>query len=152
MADDGSAQSQTVWPMPTFYFVVQWGDKVLSFQEVSGLDIEQQQIEYRQSGNKAFNIIKMPNVQKTASLTLKKGAFKSDKKFWDWFSEIKMNTIKRVAVTISMLDEEGTPTMVWTLRNAWPLKITGTDLKSDANEVAIETLEVAYERITFRSG
>ena len=90
----------------------------------------------------------MPGIQKSGNVTMKKGVFKSDNKFWDWFSTIKMNTIKRVPVTISLLDETGAPTMVWTLENAWPTKITGTDLKSDGNEVAIETIEIAHEGIT----
>ena len=47
MADDGSAQSTTVWPLPKFYFQVKWDTEVMSFQEVSGLDIEAQIIEYR---------------------------------------------------------------------------------------------------------
>ncbi len=79
---------------------------------------------------------------------MKKGVFKSDNKFWDWFNQIKMNTIKRVPVTISLLDETGAPTMVWTLANAWPTKLTGTDLKSDGNEVAIESIEITHEGIT----
>jgi len=37
---------------------------------------------------------------------------------------------------------------LWTLGNAFPVKITGTDLKSDGNEVAVETLELAYETLT----
>ena len=45
MADDGSAQSQTVWPLPKFYFQVKWDSEVMAFQEVSGLDIEAQIIE-----------------------------------------------------------------------------------------------------------
>ena len=40
MADDGSAQSPTVWPLPRLWFQVKWGSEVLAFQEVSGLDIE----------------------------------------------------------------------------------------------------------------
>ena len=40
MADDGSAQSATVWPIPKFRFEVKWDSDVMSFQEVSGLDIE----------------------------------------------------------------------------------------------------------------
>jgi len=73
---------------------------------------------------------------------------KSDNKFWDWFNEIKMNTIARKPVTISLLDEAGAPTMVWTLANAWPTAITGTDLKSDGNEVAIESIEISHEGLT----
>jgi len=43
------------------------------------------------------------------------------------------------------LDESGKNTMVWTLNNAWPTKVTGTDMKSDGNEVAVETIEIAHE-------
>lgn len=145
MADDGSAQSTTIWPMPKFHFQVKWDSEVMSFQEVSGLDVEAQIIEYRSGDSKQFSTVKMPGIQKSGNVTMKKGVFKSDNKFWDWFSQIKMNTIKRVPVTISLLDETGAPTMVWTLANAWPTKITGTDLKSDGNEVAIESIEIAHE-------
>ena len=74
--------------------------------------------------------------------------FKGDNKFWDWFNGIKMNTLQRVPVTISLLDEAGAPTMVWTLANAWPTKISGTDLKSTGNEVAVETIVIAHEGLT----
>jgi phage tail-like protein len=148
MADDGSAQSKIVWPMPKSYFQVNWESTVMSFQEVSGLGIESQPIEYRNGDGKEFSVIKLPGLKKFGSVTMKKGVFKADNKFWDWFNQIKMNTIKRVPVTISLLDETGSPTMVWTLQNAWPTKITGTDLKSDGNEVAVETIEIAHEGLT----
>jgi phage tail-like protein len=83
---------------------------------------------------------------------MKKGIYKGDNKFWVWFNEIKMNTIKRKPVTISLLDEAGEPTMVWTLLNAWPIKITSTDMKSDDNAVAIETIEIAHEGLTIANG
>jgi phage tail-like protein len=145
MADDGSTQSTTVWPLPKFYFQVKWDSQVMSFQEVSGLDIQSEEIKYRHGDSPQFSVIKMPGMKKFGNITMKKGIFKSDNKFWDWFNQIKMNTIKRVPVTISLLDEEGKPTMVWTLTNAWPTKITGTDLKAEGNEVSVETIEVAHE-------
>jgi phage tail-like protein len=148
MADDGSKQSTTVWPLPKFYFQVKWDSAVLSFEEVSGLDVEAQSIDYRHGDSPVFSAIKMPGLKKYGNVTMKKGVFKSDNKFWDWFNQIKMNTVKRVPVTISLLDEEGKPTMVWTLTNAWPTKITGTDLKAEGNEVAVETIEVAHEGLT----
>ncbi|MZI92923.1 phage tail protein [Vibrio sp. CAIM 722] len=150
MADDGSAQSETVWPMPKFHFEVKWDggagkDMVSSFQEVSGLDTEAQPIEYRAGNNPVFSTIKMPGLIKSSNVTLKKGIFKGDNKFYDWYSQIKMNTIARTPVTISLLDEGGAPIMSWKLKNAWPTKVTGTDLKSDSNEVAVETIELAHE-------
>ena len=152
MADDGSSQSTSVWPMPKFYFQVKWDSEVMSFQEVSGLDVQSEEITYRHGDSPEFSVIKMPGIKKVGNITMKKGVFKSDNKFWDWFKQIKMNTIKRLPVTISLLDEEGNATMVWTLTNAWPTKITGTDLKSDGNEVAIETIEIVHEGLTIANG
>jgi phage tail-like protein len=148
MADDGSAQSKTVWPLPKFHFQVKWDSTVMSFQEVSGLSIESTPIEYRHGDSPAFSAIKMPGIKKFGNVTMKKGIFVADNKFWDWFNQIKMNTIKRVPVIISLLDETAKPTMVWTLANAWPTKITGTDLKAEGNEVAVETIEIAHEGLT----
>ena len=151
MADDGSAQSTSAWPMPKFYFQVTINDSEVSFQEVSGLEMETQAIEYRHGNSPEFSTIKMPGIVKYSNVTMKKGVFKSDNKFWDWYNQIKMNTIKRVPVIVRLLDESGKPTMTWTLANAWPTKITGTDLKSDGNEVAVESIEIAHEGITIEN-
>jgi phage tail-like protein len=147
MADNGSAQSQTIWPLSKFYFQVDGlGSKIGSyFQEVSGLDSETQTIEYRHGNSPVFSPIKMPGLAKVGNVTLKRGIFVKDNNFWNWYSTIKMNTIQRVTVVIKLMDEAGNPTMTWTLNNAWPTKIQGTDLKSDANEAAIETIELAFE-------
>jgi phage tail-like protein len=148
MADDGSAQSTNVWPLPKFHFQVKWDANVMSFQEVSGLDIQSEEIKYRHGDSPEFSVVKMPGLKKVGNVTMKKGIFKGDNKFWDWFKEIKMNTIKRLPVTISLLDEAGAPTMTWTLANAWPSKITGTDMKAEGNEVAIESIEIVHEGLT----
>ncbi len=145
MPDDGKTQSTTVWPLPKFSFLVKWGDQQISFREVSGLNIETTPIEYRSGDSKEFSVVKMPGLVKSGNVTMKKGVFKSDNKFWDWFNQIKLNTIERKAVTISLLDEGGNATMTWTLKNAFPIKISGTDLKADGNEAAIESLDIAHE-------
>ena len=58
MADDGAAQSPTVWPLPKFRFEVKWDAAVMHFQEVSGLDMEAQAIEYRHGDSPAFGRLK----------------------------------------------------------------------------------------------
>jgi len=149
----GEAQD-AVWPLSKFYFTVNLGsqDSTVSFQEISGLDTETQPIEYRHGDSKLFSTIKMPGIAKTGNVTLKKGIFVNDNNFWKWYDAIKMNTIKRETVVIQLLDEKAKPTMTWTLSNAWPTKITGTDMKSDANEVAVETIELAHEGLTIKNG
>jgi phage tail-like protein len=149
----GETQDAGVWPLPKFYFSVDIGDqRNLSFQEVSGLDSEAQVIEYRAGDNKQFSTVKMPGVQKVGNVTLKKGVFAKDSTFFDWYSQIRINSIKRMTMVIRLLDENGNCTMEWTLLNAWPTKITGTDLKSDGNEVAVEAIEIAYESVTVKAG
>ena len=148
----GEAQNNS-WPLPKFYFSVKFGDgKHASFQEISGLETETQPIEYRHGDSQVFSTIKMPGIVKSGNVTMKKGVFVNDNNFWDWYNQIKMNTIKRQTVVISLLDEGGNPTMTWSLVNAWPTKITATDHKSDGNEVAVETIEIAHEGLTIANG
>lgn len=153
MADEnGAAQSASIWPMPKFHFLVKWGDVQMSFQEVSGMEASTDPISYRSGDSSIFSSVKMPGIVKYNDVTMKKGVFKGDNKFWEWFKKIKMNTIERITVTISLLDETDNPTMTWTLKNAWPSKVTATDLKSEGNEVAIETIVVVHEGLEITNG
>lgn len=148
MAEDGSTQSASIWPMPKFHFQVKWGDQEMSFQEVTGLDAQSQEITYRTGDSPVYSSVKMPGLIKYNNVTMKKGIFKGDNKFWEWFKQVKMNTIKRINITISLLDEASAPAMTWTLKNAWPTKISGYDLKADGNEVAVESIEIVHEGMT----
>jgi phage tail-like protein len=141
-------KQENPWPLPKFSFAVTVDGKEMAFQEVSGLDVEAQVIEYRAGNSAGYSTLKMPGIQKSSNVTLKKGVFAKDNAFWDWFAENKLNTIKRKPVVIQLLDQDKKPTMVWTLANAWPTKITSTDLKADGNEVAVETIELAHEGLT----
>lgn len=151
MADDGSAQSQDIWPLPKFHFRVTWDKTELSFQEVSGMDVQTRPIEYRAGNAPVFSQVKMPGLMKTGNIMMKKGVFAKDNAIFDWFAEIEMNVITRKEITIALLDESGKPTMVWRLKNAFPVKVTGADLKAGGNEVAIETIEIAHEGITIEN-
>jgi len=151
MADDGSASAATVWPLPKFHFKVELDGIGNAFQEVTGLNGETQTLEYRDGDSPTYATSKMPGLMKFTNVTLKKGVFKGDNKFWDWFALIKSHTIERKPMTISLLDEEGNPTMVWKLTNAFPVRITGTDLKANGNEVAVEAIEIAYESFTIEN-
>ena len=55
------------------------------------------------------------------------------------------NSPERRDITISMLNDSHEPVVVWNVKGAWPVKIAGTDLKADDNNVAIETMELAHE-------
>ena len=140
-----SQQSESVWPLPKFYFSVKIDEEELSFQEVSGLDMENEPLEYRAGNSPVFSKVKIPGTKKYSNITLKKGIFKGNTTFFKWFHQIKMNVIERKSMTISLLDEGNEPVMTWRLTDAFPVKISGTDLKAGSKEVAIEVLEVAHE-------
>ena len=139
--------AEELWPIPKFHFEVSWGGIDLGFQEVSGLEMETQFIEYRSGNDVDLVTRKIPGLKKHGTITLKKGVFENDTTFYDWFADVQTNTERREDVTISLLNEEHEPIMTWTVRNAFPVKISGPDLKSDANEVALETIELAHEGI-----
>lgn len=148
MAEDGAAQSTATWPLVKFSFQVKWDDAELIFQEVTGLTSETQVIEYRGGNSKVYSTVKMPGIQKFGNITLKKGIFKGDKALWDKYNLIKMNTIKRSTILISLLDETNAVAMSWKLLNAFPCKMTVSDMKADANEIAVETMELAHEGLS----
>ena len=141
------------WPLPKFYFSVQLGDdKDVTFQEVSGLQTETKVIEYRHGNSPIFSTIKMPGLTSVGNVTMKKGIFAKDTKFFDWFRRPRSgNRSSAASSSINLLDEGGNPKMTWTLNNAWPTKITGTDLKSDGNDVAVESIEIAYETLEVKA-
>lgn len=154
MADnDGSVQGAP-WPLPKFYFMVEIdGVGSVGFQSVEGLGVETTAIEYRHSNSPEFAKIKMPGMKKYSDVTLKKGVFQGDSDFYDWFESIKLNTILRKTVVIKLLDETGSPSMTWTLQNAFPLKLTPSGLNSEEDGApAIEELVLAYEKFTMVKG
>ncbi|MDD3077514.1 MAG: phage tail protein [Paludibacter sp.] len=135
------------WALPKFYFEVEWDSQKASFQEVSGLDEEGQIIEYRHGDELAFSTIKMPGIKKSETVTMKKGVFNADDKFFNWYKEVKANTIKRTTVTIKLMDELDAPVMTWILSNVLPIKITAVDMSADGKEVFVESVEMMHEGI-----
>lgn len=137
--------------MPKFHFQVEWGGTKIGFSEVSGLDVETEVIEYRDGSQPVYSKVKMPGMQKYANIVLKRGVFVGDNEYFNWWNTVKLNKIERRDITISLLNEEHEPVVVWKVRNAWPVKIQSTDLKGDGNEVALETLELAHEGLTIQN-
>ncbi len=145
-----TADTTQLWPRPAPYFKVSIEDVGdLSFYEVSGLDIELDDIEYSAGDSKELAKIQMPGLSKHGDIILKNGTFQNDGKFWDWIGKTKLNTIKRTSVTISLLDNEDSPIKTWKLLNAWPKKVSVEEAKADTGaEVAIGTLVFCHEGIT----
>jgi phage tail-like protein len=134
------------YPLPRFHFEVTWGDTKISFTEVTGLVMEREKIEYRHGDSPLFNKIAMPGLEKNNNFTCKRGVFLGHAEFTDWLKEVENERIEgRRDVTITLLNEKHAPVAAWTASRCFPVKVTGPDLKSDANEVAVEAIEVVHE-------
>ena len=144
------------YPLPKFHFQVEWGDGFrIRFTEVSGFDFETEVIEYREGNSKKYNKLKQPGLTKYSNITMKQGQFEGDFDFFqEWkksyyFQEGNSTGSKfRRTVTIKLLNEEHKPIISWQLENAWVSKVQSTDLKADANEIAIRTMELQHEGLT----
>lgn len=133
------------YPLPKFHFQVQWGGERIGFTEVTGLDIQVEAIEYREGSSPEYSKVKMPGMKKYSNITLKRGTLAGDSSFYRWINEISLTTVRRRDIVISLLNERHDPVMTWKATQAFPVKIQASDLKSDGNEVAIETIELAHE-------
>jgi len=140
-------------PYSNFNFIVIAGDEeIAAFSEVSGLDSENTPIEYREGADATNSPRKFPGIERHSNVVLRRGITGS-KALWDWRREVR-DAIGAVppgrTVTIKLLNETGDrnkPAMTFTLRNAWPTKITGPSLNAKGNDFAVEQLDLAHERL-----
>jgi len=146
-AGSGAEQGE-FWPLPKFYFSVDIDDLTdLPFLEVSGLEIEADNISYRHGNDPSFGTIQMPGIKKSGNLILKKGVFADDDLYQSLISKIALNTYKRMTVVIRLLDEKSEPRITWQINNAFPLKFSSTDMNSESSEAAIESIEFSHQGV-----
>jgi len=139
------------YPLPKFHFRVEWGGSKIGFTEVTGLNIENEMIEYRDGSSPEYHKVKMPGLQKYGNITLKRGMFNGDNEFFQWLNTVSLSKVERRDVSIALLNENHEPVYIWRVKNAFPVKVVAPDFKSDANEVAVETIEIAHEGLTIEA-
>lgn len=150
------------YPLTKMNFLVTVSEisEVAAFSEVSGIDSSVDIIEFRQGNSASLAPIKIPGLVKNGNITLKMG-YVREQDFKDWLRlcvAAQRGEMPRRTVTIEMIDiTDGSPSstvtttdsghLVWQLSNAWVCKYTGPDLNASTSEVAIESVEIAYEEI-----
>lgn len=134
-------------------------DGIAAFTEVSGVEASVDVIEFRQGNAHSLSPVKLPGLVKHGNVTLKMG-YTSDNAFKTWIQECVSEVrgeMPRSNVSIELIDINGgapqsavtaiSGATVWVLTNAWVAKYNAPDLNSTANEVAIESVELAYEEL-----
>ena len=137
-------------PLVGFNFMIDIGGKITGyFTEVSGLGSESEAIESKVVNEKGVEVVlKIPGRLKWGDITLKRG-ITTNMDMWDWRQLVVDGKVKdaRSNASIVMFDREGSEAARWDIINAWPLKISGPSPKADSNEIGIEELTIAHEKI-----
>lgn len=134
------------YPIPTYRFIVSLGSEDIPFNNVSGLDIKYDTIEYRDG---IGNWFKMPGQRQAVNLTLRKGIFPGDSELYDWISSISLNQVEKKDITISLTDDAGTTLLVtWNVSNAFPTSLTSPSLDATSNEIAVQEVTLMADRVT----
>ena len=137
------APAQRNDPYKAFNFLVEIdGVARAAFSEVSGLESESAVIEYRTGSE--YLTRKLPGLTRFANIVLRHG-ITQDRELWDWRQNIVDGNPDRRNGMIKLLDDQRNEVVRWNFRNGWPCKWEGPALNAKANEVAIETLEIAHE-------
>jgi phage tail-like protein len=122
------------------------GIEVAGFTDCSGLSVETEVMEYNEGGWNAFTH-KLPVRVKYSNVTLKRG-LNAGRELYDWVEKgLNGNPVPRRSITINIYDPAGKQVRQWVLREAYPVKWSAPDLKTDAGAVTIESLEFAHHGI-----
>ncbi len=138
--------STTVYPV-SFYFKLSFKGVDAAFQEVSGISKEMAVEEVVCGGENRFKY-RLPTTTTGQNLVLKRAIIPEGSELIDWcastIDEGLANPIVPHDVSVSLLDEDGQVLVTWTFHSAYPIKYSVSDLKSNENGLALETLELAY--------
>jgi len=154
------------YPMTKMNFVVSvtdLTDATAAFSQVTGLDASVDVIEFRQGNANTLSPVKIPGLVKHGNVTLRFG-YTSDNGFKKWLMDCvssQRQKLPRHNLSIELVDiRETSPTQiqtqvgagatskVWVLTNAWVAKYTAPELDAKTSDVAIESVEIAYEELT----
>jgi phage tail-like protein len=117
---------------------------VAGFSEVTGLDSSIEMFDYKEGGRNDF-VHKFATRASFGNITFKRGvALTPD--LWQWYNKVRQGNFgARRGVTITHLNADGSPGLVWNVNRALPLKYTGPGWNAGQSSVAIESIEIAHE-------
>ena len=116
------------------------------FRECSGLNAGQTATQYREGTDRNLAARKIPGLNSYGDITLSRG-FTDDSKLWEWRAKAMKGAVERHDISITLLDNLGNARITWHLFECWPTSWTGPSLDATSDEVAIEQLTLACERV-----
>jgi phage tail-like protein len=125
------------------------GVMVEYLQEVNGLTMEQDVIEYQQvSANGKPTVKKMPGVKKAGQVTVVRGMTQSAS-FTQWINESVAGNMAmaRKNASIIMMDYMNSPVKRYNLRNAWCSKVEASTVKAGDASALTESVTIVFEEL-----
>ena len=121
--------------------------ETLGFSEVLMPAASVAVVEYREGADKTSEARKLMGRAHTEDVVLRRGvAGRLD--LYEWWNDVRNGDVDaRRTVRILLLSEEASPVMTWTLLRAWPTRIAYGPLRGLGEEIAVESLTLAYERL-----
>lgn len=120
------------------------------FQEVSGLDAEREMTTLQEGGENRFQH-KLPGAAKMPNLVLKRGMVLASSPLFMWCKASLEGDLAQPVqpkiLTVSLLNQKSDPMITWSITQAWPVKWSIGAFDAMKNTLAVETIELAYQRI-----
>jgi phage tail-like protein len=139
-------------PLPAFLFKVfllpsQTGGSrlVAGFSECSGLESTVTLEEYAEGGVND-RVHRFPSRFQFPNLVLRRG-ITLDPLLRDWHNDLLLGKVKRMDGLVVLCNEAGESILAWKFERGLPVKYSGPALNAGTSAAAIETLEIAYERL-----
>jgi phage tail-like protein len=137
-----AAGSDVPDPLVGSFFLVDAGETIGYFTEVSGLTMEYDLLEYQEGGVNDF-VHKLRGRMKFTNLVLTRG-ITHEESFTRWLLACREKTVRR-DLSVTMLSHDLKPVRTWSFAGAFPVKWTGPGLKAASGEVAVEQIEIAHQ-------
>ncbi len=113
--------------------------------EVSGLSVSVETENIKEGGQNEY-IQKLPTYPQYPNMIIKR-AMDVDAHLYKWLANsITTFTFIPIPLTVLMLSENQEPILTWRVANAYPVKWEVSTLQADQSNLAIESLELAYQR------
>lgn len=134
-------------PYRAYNFKVEFNGSVQGhFTKVEGLGFKLERILYRAGGERA-EVRSVPGRVEYNPVTLRYGMTDSVD-LLRWLFAAVDGRVQRQNLSIAMLDDSGSREVRrWNLIAAWPCEWNGAPLDALGNELAIESLTLAYDRL-----
>lgn len=117
----------------------------IRFQRVSGLSADMSPETYEEGGQNLFSH-RLPNRINYGNLILERGLLVGSPLAMEFNAAMSLFKFYPSNVLVMLLNEESIPVTAWLFFKAYPVRWSVSDLDANTNQIAIETMELAYTR------